>query len=72
MTAAQLIAAQRETLEPTVADELLRARFGALAEWNIPLEDARAIAACVEVDIVEAARLLRIGCPAEMVLPLLT
>lgn len=67
-----MTAAQLETLEPTVADELLRARFGALAEWNIPLEDARAIAACVEVDIVEAVRLLRIGCPAEMVLPLLT
>ncbi len=72
MTTAQLIVAQREALEPTVTDELLRARFGALAEWNIPLEDARAIAACVEVDIVQAVHLLRIGCPAEMVLPLLT
>ncbi|MGZ8688718.1 MAG: hypothetical protein ACXWZP_09855 [Gaiellaceae bacterium] len=66
-----MTAAQFETLGPSDADELLRARFEALAEWNIPLDEARAIAACVEVDIVEAVRLLEIGCPAEIVLPLL-
>jgi len=43
----------------------------ALAEWNIPLDEARAIAECVEVDIVEAVRLLEIGCPGRVVLPLL-
>lgn len=67
-----MTAAQLQTLGPIVADELLRARFEALAEWNIPPDEARAIAECVEVDIVEAVKLLRIGCPARIVLPLLT
>lgn len=66
-----MTAAQFETLGQAAADELLRARFEALAEWNIPLEEARAIAERVEVDIVEAVRLLQIGCPAQIVLPLL-
>jgi hypothetical protein len=63
--------AELEALGPAAADELLRARFEALAEWNIPLDEARAIAECVEVDIVEAVRLLEIGCPGRVVLPLL-
>lgn len=66
-----MTAAQLEGLEPAAADELLRARFEALAEWNIPLDDARAIAACVEVEVADAVNLLRIGCPAEIVLALL-
>ena len=44
-----MTAAQLQTLNPVSADELLRARyvrarFEALAEWGIPLADARAIA----------------------------
>ena len=71
-----MIAAQHHTLEQASADEFLRARFvrarfEALAEWGIPLADARAIAHSLTVDIVEAVGLLRRGCPADLVLPLL-
>ena len=71
-----MIAAQHHTLEQASADELLRARFvrarfEALAEWGIPLADARALAHPLTVDIVEAVGLLRRGCPADLVLPLL-
>jgi hypothetical protein len=64
-------AAQFETLEPTSANELVRARFEALAEWGIPIGDARAIAHSVQVDVIEAVSLLRRGCPSHLVLPLL-
>jgi hypothetical protein len=50
---------------------LARARFEALAEWGVPLADARAIAQAVDVDIVEVVGLLRHGCPADLVLPIL-
>jgi hypothetical protein len=64
-------ATQFQTLEPASVDELLRARFEALAEWGIPLADARAIAHSVNVDVTEAVTLLRRGCPANLVLPIL-
>jgi hypothetical protein len=64
-------AAQFQTLEPASADELLRARFEALAEWGIPLADARAIAQSVTVDVIGAIALLRRGCPAHLVLSIL-
>ena len=71
-----MTAAQLQTLNPVSADDLLRARyvrarFEALAEWGIPLVDARAIADTVTVDIVEVVGLLRCGCPADLVLPIL-
>ena len=71
-----MTAAQLETLERVSPDELLRARlvrarFEALAEWGISLSDARAIADAISVDIVEAVGLLRDGCPAPLVLPIL-
>jgi hypothetical protein len=71
-----MTAAQLETLGRVPPDELLRARlvrarFEALAEWGIALADARAIAADVSVDIVEAVELLRYGWPASLVLPIL-
>ncbi len=66
-----MTAAQFETLVRVPPDELLRARFEALAEWGITLADARAIAADLSVDIVEAVGLLRDGCPAPLVLPIL-
>ena len=66
-----MIAAQHHTLEQASADELLRARFEALAEWGIPLADARAIAQSVRVDVVEAVGLLRRGCPSYLVLSIL-
>jgi len=50
---------------------LTRARFEALAEWGVPLADARAIAQEVDVDIVEVVGLLREGCPSELVLSIL-
>jgi hypothetical protein len=67
-----MTAAQFELLGPTAAEQLLRARFEALAEWGCPLTDALQIATHVEVDIVDAVSLLRHGCPAELVLPILT
>ena len=66
-----MTAAQFQTLEQGSADEMLRARFEALAEWGIPLADARAIAHCVNVDVAEAIGLLRRGCPTGLVLPIL-
>ena len=50
---------------------LVRARFEALAEWGVSLADAREIAHEVSVDIVEVVDLLRQGCPADLVLPIL-
>jgi hypothetical protein len=67
-----MTAAQFELIGATAAEELLRARFEALAEWGCPLGDALLIAARVDVDIVEAVELLRNGCPADLVLPILT
>ena len=71
-----MTAAQLQTLAPASAAEQLharfvRARFEALAEWGIPLADARAIAHAVSVDIIEAVELLRHGCPADLVIPVL-
>jgi hypothetical protein len=67
-----MTAAQFELIGPTAAEQLLRARFEALAEWGCPLGEALLIATHVEVDIVDAVALLRRGCPAELVLPILT
>ena len=67
-----MTAAQFELLGSSAAEELLRARFEALAEWGCPLGDALIIATHVEVDIVDAVALLRHGCPADLVLPILT
>ena len=66
-----MTAAQFRTLEPASADELLRARFEALAEWGIPLADAITIAHSVDVDVIEAVGLLRRGCPSHLVLSIL-
>lgn len=71
-----MTAAQLERLAPVSPVEalrarLVRARFEALAEWGIALADAGAIADNVDVDIVEAVELLRAGCPAHLVLPIL-
>ena len=67
-----MTAAQFELIGATAAEQLLRARFEALAEWGCPLGEALMIATHVEVDIVDAVALLRRGCPAELVLPILT
>lgn len=66
-----MTAAQFQVLAPASAGELVRARFEALAEWGIPLEDARAIAETVTVDVIEAVALLRNGCPSSLVVPIL-
>jgi hypothetical protein len=66
-----MTAAQFELLGPTAAEQLLRARFEALAEWGCPIEDALVIASHVEVDIVEAIALLRRECPPKLVIRLL-
>jgi hypothetical protein len=66
-----MTAAQFELIGASAAEELLRARFEALAEWGCPLGDALLIATHVEIDIVDALALLRRGCPADLVLPIL-
>ena len=66
-----MTAAQFELLEASSAEELLRVRFEALAEWGCPLADALVIASHVEVDIVDAVDLLLRGCPPDLVLPTL-
>jgi hypothetical protein len=53
------------------AEELLRARFLALAEAGCPLGDALVIASHVEVDIVDAVDLVQRGCPPDLVVPTL-
>ena len=58
--------------EQLLRARLVRARFEALAEWNIPLADAAEIAQAVGVDIVEVVGLLRQGCPADLVLEILS
>jgi hypothetical protein len=67
-----MTAAQFELIGSSAAEELLRARFEALAEWGCPLADALIIATHVEVDIGDAVALLRHGCPPELILPILT
>ena len=69
-------AAQLPTLDPAPSEEslrfrLVRARFEALAEWGMTPSEARAIAQAVHVDIIDVVTLLRQGCPAPMVIPIL-
>jgi hypothetical protein len=66
-----MTAAQFELLGPTAAEQLLRARFEALAEWGCPIGDALVLASHVDIDIVEMIGLLRRDCPAHLVLRLL-
>jgi hypothetical protein len=68
-TATALATTQRQA-DPLRA-RLVRARFEALAEWGMALEDAGAIAQEVDVDIIEVVELLRHGCPPEFVLSIL-
>jgi hypothetical protein len=46
-------------------------RFDNLTKAGAPVGDALVIASHVEVDLHAAANLLRRGCPAELVLPIL-
>jgi hypothetical protein len=66
-----MTAAQFELIGPTAAEQLLRARFEALAEWGCPIDDALVLASHVDIDIVEAIGLLRRDCPPHLVLRLL-
>jgi hypothetical protein len=71
MTAAQLQTLEAAKAESELRSRLVQARYEALAEWGIPLDDALAIADAVQVDILEAVDLLRDGCPSYLVLPIL-
>ena len=70
MTAAQLRDTERHSDDRFRAN-FIRARFEALAEWDIPTGDAMAIADSTEVDIVAAVILIRNGCPSDLVLGIL-
>ena len=72
MNAAQLPELYPAPAEEPLRDRLVRARFEALAEWGLTPSDARAIAHAVNVDIIEVVGLLQNGCPAPMVLPILS
>lgn len=52
--------------------DFVRARFEALAEWGVPTCDAIAIAGSTDIDIVAAVRLIRHGCPPDLVLGILS
>lgn len=67
-----MTAAQFETLGGSAVEELLRARFELLHEWGCPLGNALVIASHVEVDVADAISLLQRGCPAHLVLPILS
>ncbi len=72
MNAAQLQTVHSAPAEDVLQLRLVRARFEALAEWGIPFAAAREIAQTVAIDIVEVVGLLRSGCPADLVLPILS
>jgi hypothetical protein len=72
MHAAQLQTHDHPTADEPLRERLVRARFEALAEWGMSPADARAIAQAVSVDIIEVVGLLRNGCPAPMVLAILS
>lgn len=70
-------ASHDSTPAPRAEDDLLRtrlirARFEALAEWGVPLEDAGTIAQDVDVDIISVFELLQHGCPSDLVLSIMT
>jgi hypothetical protein len=71
MIAAQLQALNRPAADGERRNRFIQARFEALAEWGIPTEDALALAAATDVDIVETVDLLRRGCPSHLVLAIL-
>jgi hypothetical protein len=71
MHAAQLQTVSSAPAEHVLRLTLVRARFEALAEWGVPFAAAREIAEAVALDIVEVVALLRSGCPADLVLPIL-
>ncbi len=62
-----MTAAQFEVLAPSEAEELLRARFEAFAEWGCPLDDALMLAGHVEIDVVDAVALLQRDCPPRLI-----
>jgi hypothetical protein len=66
-----MTAAQFESIEPSVAEQLLRARFRRLADDGCPLGEALVIAAHVEVDVDDAIGLMQRGCPAALVVGIL-
>ncbi len=72
MHAAQLQTHDTAAADEPLRDRLVRARFEALAEWGMSPADARAIAQAVNVDIIEVVSLLRHGCPAPIVLAILS
>jgi len=65
---AQLQALIRPASDEQIRNRFVQARFEALAEWDIPTEDAFAIADATDVDILAAVELLRHGCPSDLVL----
>jgi len=71
MAAAQLQTLTRRASAEQFRNRFVQARFEALAEWGIPTADALAIADVTGVDIVHAIRLLRHGCPSDLVLGIL-
>ena len=66
-----MTAGQFELLADAEAEAVLRWRFENLAEAGAPIEESLVIASHVEIDLRAAVDLLRRGCPAELVVPIL-
>jgi hypothetical protein len=66
-----MTAAEFEMLEATEAEELLRARFESLTWHGCPPGNALVIASHLDVEVLDAITLLRRGCPAHLVTPIL-
>ena len=71
MTTTELHVLTRPVTDEQRRNRFVQARFEALAEWGIPTADALAIADATDVDILDAAQLLRHGCPSDLVLGIL-
>jgi hypothetical protein len=66
-----MTAGQFELLADNEAEAVLLWRFENLTRTGAPVGDALVIASHVEIDLHEAAELLRKGCPPELVVPIL-
>jgi hypothetical protein len=67
-----MTAAQFELLEAGEAEELLRARFESLAWHGCPPGNALVIASHLEIELLDAIVLLQRGCPAYLVMRILS
>ena len=66
-----MTAAQFEQLDEDQAHEILHWRFDSLIRAGYSVEDATVLASHVEIDLHQATKLLRDGCPPSTALKIL-